>query len=142
MPKPRKLKDPGTSVLLSLDFLYTPTDDIDAAITEHVDALGAELEWKVRAMGTVVGCLRVSESGPRILLTEHLEGSAPILVYRVASYDDALTRLRAAGITDIRELGIPHGPCASFHTSNGQRMAVYELVRPEAQAHFNGRFDP
>jgi len=129
-------------VLLSLDFLYVPTDDIDAAITQHIDALGAEPEWKVRAMGTVVACLRVSEAGPRILLSEHLEGTAPILVYRVAAYDDAMTRLRAAGITDIRELEIPHGPCASFHTDNGQHLAVYELVRPGAQTHFDGRFDP
>jgi hypothetical protein len=129
-------------VLLSLDFLYVPTGAIDEAITQHVDALGAELEWKVRAMATVVACLRVSENGPRLLLTEHLEGTAPILVYRVASYDDALARVRAAGITEIRELEIPHGPCASFRTGNGQHLAVYELVRPDAQTYFDGRFDP
>ncbi|MEX0664146.1 MAG: hypothetical protein WD598_05160 [Acidimicrobiia bacterium] len=129
-------------MLVSLDFLYTPTADVDAAITQHVEALGAELEWKVRGMGTVVACLRVSEDGPRVLLTEHLEGTEPILVYRVASYDEALARVRAGGITEIRELEIPHGPCASFHTANGQHMAVYELVRPEAARHFDGRFDP
>jgi hypothetical protein len=128
-------------VLLSLDFVYTPTDDIDAAIQQHLEGFGAELEWKVRAMETVVACLRVSETGPRILLTEHLDGTEPILVYRVTSYDDALTRLRAAGITEIRELGIPHGPCASFHTDTGQHLAVYELTNPGALTHFDGRFD-
>ena len=129
-------------MFLSLDFLYTPTDDIDAAIAQHVDALGAELEWKVRAMETVVACLRVADTGPRTLLTEHLDGTEPILVYRVSSYDEALARLRAAGITEIRELGIPHGPCASFHTGNGQHLAVYELTNPGAMTHFDGRFDP
>ena len=127
--------------VLSLDFLYTPTDDVDAAIAQHVEAFGAVLEWKVRAMDTVVACLRVAETGPKVLLTEHLEGDAPVLVYRVADYADAVARLRAAGVTGIRELEIPHGPCASFVTANGQRAAVYELVRPGAMTFFDGRFD-
>jgi hypothetical protein len=128
-------------VLVSLDFVYTPTHDVDSAITQHVDAFGAILEWKVRAMATVVACLRVSESGPRILLSEHVEGEIPILVYRVAAYRDAVERLRGAGATEVRELEIPHGPCASLRMHNGQRFAVYELVRPEAMTHFDGRFD-
>jgi hypothetical protein len=41
----------------------------------------------------------------------------------------------------VHELEIPHGPCASFGTSNGQRFAAYELVRPGAMTHFDGRFD-
>ena len=49
--------------------------------------------------------------------------------------------LRAHGITDIEELEIPHGPCASFRAPGGQRMAVYQLVRPGADAHFAGRID-
>lgn len=132
----------GSEVLLSLDFLYVPSSNVDRDIAEHVEALGAELEWKVRAMGTVVACVRVSHAGPRILLSGHLEGTVPILVYRVADYREALARLRAAGVDGIRELEIPHGPCASFRTAAGQRLAVYELVRPEANGHFDGRIDP
>jgi hypothetical protein len=128
-------------MLRSLDFVYTPTDDVDAAIAQHVDGFGGELEWKVRAMGTVVACVRVAEAGPRILLSDHVEGPHPILVYRVDDYTEALAQLRAAGVTDVRELEIPHGPCASFRTSDGQRAAVYELVRPEAATYFDGRFD-
>jgi hypothetical protein len=128
--------------MLSLDFVYVPSSDVDRDIAEHVEALGAELEWKVRAMGTVVACVRVSEAGPRILLSGHLEGTAPILVYRVADYEEAMARLRAAGIDGIRELEIPHGPCASFRTAAGQRLAIYELARPEANRHFEGRIDP
>ena len=128
-------------MLLSLDFVYTPTRDVDTAITQRVDAFGAVLEWKVRAMGTVVACLRVSETGPKILLSEHVEGETPILVYRVAAYREAVDRLRDAAATDVRELEIPHGPCASVRMQNGQRFAVYELVRPGAMTHFDGRFD-
>jgi hypothetical protein len=61
-------------LFLSLDFLYVPTADVDAAARHYVEQLGAELVWKVRGMGTVVACLRVSEAGPAILLSGHLEG--------------------------------------------------------------------
>ena len=128
-------------LFLSLDFLYVPTADVDDAANRYVDQLGVELVWKVRGMGTVVACLRVSEAGPAILLSGHLDGDVPILIYRVADYDEALARLRESGIAHIRELEIPHGPCASFHVPDGQRVAIYELVRPGAAAHFDGRMD-
>lgn len=59
----------------------------------------------------------------------------------MASYGRALDALRAAGVDHVRELEIPQGPCASFSAPGGQRMAIYELVRPEAASHFDGRFD-
>ncbi len=131
----------GETVFESLDFVYVPTEDVDGSAARYVEALGAELVWKVRGMGTVVACLRVSGTGPAILLTSHLEGETPILIYRVADYGRAVERLRDAGITGIRELEIPHGPCASFRAPGGQRFGLYELVRPDADAHFAGRID-
>jgi hypothetical protein len=125
----------------SLDFVYVPTADVDDAARRYVEQLGAELIWKVRGMGTVVACLRVSESGPSILLSGHLEGNAPVLVYRVESYDETLRELGRRGVDDLHRLEIPQGPCASFTAGGGQRVAVYELVRPAAAAHFDGRFD-
>jgi hypothetical protein len=127
-------------VFQSLDFVYVPTDDVDASARAYVEELGATLEWKVRAMGTVVACLRVSETGPAIVLSGHLEGTAPILVYRVGDYDGAVARLRAGGAADLHELEIPHGPCASFH-AGAQRLAVYQLTRPNADRYFAGRID-
>jgi hypothetical protein len=128
-------------VFRSLDFVYVPTGDVDAASQRYVEELGATLVWKVRAMGTVVARLDVSETGPAILLSGHLEGETPILIYRVDDYADAVARLRAAGAADLHELEIPHGPCASFRAPGGQRLAVYELARPDADRHFAGRFD-
>ena len=125
----------------SLDFLYVPTDDVDAAARRYVEQLGAELVWKVRGMGTVVVCLRVSQAGPAILLSGHLEGATPILVYRVADYADAIDRLRSAGVNDMRELELPQGPCASFGLPDGQRVAIYELTRPFVLESFAGRLD-
>ncbi len=128
-------------MLESLDFVYVPTEDVDASAQAYVEELGATLVWKVRAMGTVVAFLRVSDAGPPILLSGHLEGPTPILIYRVADYAKAVERLRAAGASDLHELEIPHGPCASFRAPGGQRLAVYELTRPQAAEHFVGRID-
>ena len=129
-------------MFMSLDFLYVPTADVDLAVDSAVEVLGAALVWKIRAMGTTVACLRVTEAGPALLLSGHLEGEAPILVYRVADYKATVAQLRKVGATDLRELEIPHGPCASFRLGGNQRFAVYELVRPGMDAHFAGRIDP
>jgi hypothetical protein len=128
-------------VFESLDFVYVPTEDVETAARRYVEEVGAALVWKVRGMGTVVACLRLSEAGPAIVLSGHLEGPTPILIYRVADYAEAVARLRAAGASDLHELEIPHGPCASFRAPGGQRFAVYELTRPEADRHFAGRID-
>ena len=124
----------------SLDFIYVPAADVDAEAQRHVEALGAELVWKVRGMGTTVACLRVGEPGPAILLSGHLTGTTPILVYRVADYATTVGQLRERGVT-VHELEIPHGPCGSFTAEGGQRYAVYQLVRPEAVHLFDGRID-
>jgi len=127
-------------VLRSLDLIYVPTDDVDAAARGYVEQLGAAMVWKVRGMSTVVACLRVSGEGPSILVSGHLEGPTPILIYRVDDHDATVAALRGAGI-DVRELEIPHGPCAAFTAPGGQRLAIYQLTRPGADAHFAGRFD-
>ena len=125
----------------SLDFLYTPTADVDATVDHYVHALGAALLWKVRAMGTTVAAVRVSDGGPLILLAGHLDGEAPILVYRTDDYARTTTALKDAGV-ELDEFEIPHGPCAAFRAQGGQPFAVYELTRPEAATQFDGRIDP
>jgi catechol 2,3-dioxygenase-like lactoylglutathione lyase family enzyme len=128
-------------VFASLDFIYTPAGDVDAAVAFYVDTLGAELRWKVRAMGTTVAAVRVSEDGPLVLLAGHLQGDTPVLVYRVDDYAATTAALRTAGV-DLDELEIPHGPCAALRAEGGQLLAVYELTRPEGATHFDGRIDP
>lgn len=125
----------------SLDFIYVPTADVDATARSYVEDLGAVLVWRVRGMGTTVACLHLSDAAPAVLLAGHLHGSGPILVYRVDSYASATRALVAKGV-ELKELEIPHGPCASFTAEGGQRCAVYELVRPEAAGFFDGRIDP
>ncbi len=126
----------------SLDFIYTPTADVDATADWYVEMLGARLDFKVRAMGTTVAALSIASTGPRVLLAGHLHTPGPILVYRVADYHATLTKLAAAGLSAREELEIPHGPCAVFDAVGGQAFAIYELVRPEAATYFEGRVDP
>ena len=70
----------------SLDYIYVPAADVDAEAERYAGTLGAELIWKVRAMGTTVACVRVAEAGPAILLSGHLQGPGAVLVYRVPDY--------------------------------------------------------
>ena len=114
---------------------------MDVTVDHYVKVLGADLRWKVRGMGTVVACLTVAGSGPAVLLSGHLRGDVPVLVYRVADYAATVDALRAGGVGAVHELEIPHGPCASFTMAGGQRYAVYQLVRPEVAGYFDGRFD-
>jgi hypothetical protein len=124
----------------SLDYIYVPAADVDAEAERYAGTLGAELIWKVRAMGTTVACLRVAEAGPAILLSGHLQGPGAVLVYRVPDYPATVQLLRQRSVA-VHELEIPHGPCATF-TLAGQRYAVYQLTRPDAVHLFDGRIDP
>ncbi len=126
----------------SLDFVYTPTADVDATADWYVTVFGARLDFKVKAMGTTVASVSIADDGPRILLAGHLHTPGPILVYRVTSYADSVQALREAGVEWREELEIPHGPCAVFEASGGQAFAIYELVRPGAATYFDGRVDP
>jgi predicted enzyme related to lactoylglutathione lyase len=127
----------------SLDFLYVPAPDVDRAIEYYVSTLGAELIWKVRHGGTVVANVRLSRTGPALLLAGHLEGTVPILIYRVADLDAAMAELTARGWkSDGDPFEIPQGPCVTFRDPNGQRFALYQLLRPEMNERFAGRIDP
>jgi hypothetical protein len=125
-------------VLLSLDYLYTPSADADRAVERCVGGLGAVLEWRVAAIGAVVAAVRTTETGPLVLFADHLHEESAIAIYRVASYPAALARLRRHGAEQIREVEIPPGPCATFSLS-GARLGVYELTRPHAGAHLAAR---
>lgn len=117
---------------MELDFLYVPSADVAADATYWVNVLGARLVFAVDGMGARVAMLELGSSGPRVLLTDHLEDQRTILIYRVADLVRTEKELRAKGWKRGRSLEIPHGPCISFATPGGQRVAIYQLARPEA----------
>jgi hypothetical protein len=124
-----------------LDFLYVPSTDVARDLAYFSDVLGGEVVFAIDSMGTRVAAVRLSEDPPLVLLTDHLEGERPILVYRVPDLGAALADLERRGWEREHTFEIPHGPICSFTGVGGHRIAVYQLTRPEVGAHFEGRRD-
>jgi hypothetical protein len=126
---------------MELDFLYVPSADVAADATYWVNVLGARLVFAIEGMGARVAMLELGSNGPRILLTDHLEDQRTVLIYRVEDLDRTQKELHSKGWKRGRSIDIPHGPCISFATPGGQRVAIYQLTRPEVANHFVGRMD-
>ena len=105
------------------------------------DVLGGRVVFAIDAMGTRVAAVALTEEPPLVLLTDHLEGERPILVYRVPDLAAALEELEGRGWTREHRFEIPHGPYCSFRAPGGHRLALYQLTRSEVAAHFEGRRD-
>ncbi len=132
----------GTGALFgSLDFLYMPSRDVAADIAHFVDGLGGSLIFAIERFGTRVAMVRLTEEGPAVLLAEHLAGDTPVLVYRVADLEQALSELGDRGVSVAARFGIPHGPGAELATPGPQRIALYQLTRPEVRDRLAGRRD-
>jgi len=126
----------------SLDYIYVPAVEFEEAERFYTGALGGELRWRIRDGGVTVAAVRLSDEGPLVLLASHLAAHQTILIYRVRSLESARQQLLDAGWTDLDEpFEIPQGPCLVFRDPGGQRLAIYELVRPFVEKSFEGRFD-
>ena len=124
-----------------LDYLYTPARDVAAAAAYFVDVLGGKLVFAVEGMGARVAMIELTGGPPHVLLTDHLEDERPIYIYRVDDLGKALAALKKRGLKKEQRLEIPMGPCSSFVTPQGQRIALYERARPQVLEHFIGRRD-
>jgi hypothetical protein len=125
----------------ALDFVYLPSDDVAADLGFYTEVLGGEAVFAIEAFGARVAEVSLSQGGPRLLLADHLEGEAPVLVHRVDDLDATVAELERRGLVIEARFGIPHGPCATLHSPGGQRLAIYELTRPGADERLAGRFD-
>jgi catechol 2,3-dioxygenase-like lactoylglutathione lyase family enzyme len=124
-----------------LDYIYMPSRDVAADVAFFTDVLGGRLVFAIEAMGTRVAMVELTAEPPRILLAGHLEGDNPILVYRVDRLEAAAQELEDHGWDEGHAMEIPQGPVRSFVAPGGQRLAIYELTRPGAEASFAGRRD-
>jgi hypothetical protein len=125
-----------------LDFIYTPSRDVAGDVDFFAGVLGGRVVFAIEDMGTRVAAIELTPESPQILLADHLEGGErSILVYRVGDLEAALDRLVAQGWEREHTFEIPHGPCCSLSSSGGHRVALYQLTRPEASEHFEGRRD-
>lgn len=125
----------------SLDFLYIPSQDVAADAAYFTEVLGGTLVFAIQEWNTRVAMVEMSAGPPHLLFTDHVEGERPILIYRVEDLDTTLDRLQTTGWVKENVFEIPQGPCCSFRTPGGHRVAVYQLIRPKVAAHFNGRVD-
>jgi hypothetical protein len=132
---------PGDPPFGSLDFVYHPSRDVKRDLAYFTDVLGGRPRFAVEGMGARVAAIELAPPPPLLLLADHVEGETPILVYRVDKLRAAMTRLERQGWQREQTFEIPHGPICSFRTPGGQRIAVYELTRPGAADHFEGRRD-
>jgi len=124
-----------------LDFVYMPSRDVATDMAYFTEVLGGRLVFAVEGMGTRVAMVELTEGSPRVLLAGHLDGDQPVLVYRVDDLALGMRELEARGWRRQPTFEIPHGPVCSFRTPGGHRLAIYQLVRPEAGEHFAGRRD-
>ena len=131
---------PG-SPLDQLEFLYMPSADVAGDLAFFTEVLGGEVVFAIEAYDTRVAEVRLGGGGPRLLLADHLAADAGLLVYRVTDLDAAAAELERRGLAIEARFGIPHGPCATLRAPGGQRLAIYELTRPQADGRFAGRHD-
>jgi hypothetical protein len=125
----------------SLDFVYLPSRDAAAELARFTDSLGAELVFAIEAFGTRVAMIKLAAAVPALLLAEHLEGGRPVLVFRVGDLERTVSELETRGVAITARFGIPHGPCVELAAPGPQRIALYQLTRPEASQRLAGRRD-
>jgi hypothetical protein len=124
-----------------LDFIYCPSADVAAERAYYVERLGAELVFAIEAFDTRVAMLRLTPSGPKLLLAQHLHGERPVLIFRVADLEAAEADLARRGVGLSARFGFPDGDATEVELPGPQRVAIYERSRPDRAAQLEGRID-
>ncbi len=124
----------------TLDYVYMPSKDVAADLRYFTDVLGATRIFAIEDGGARVAMIALGEEPPQLLLTDHLDTDAPILVFRVPDLGDQVDRLRKQDVEGWR-LELPMGPAFSWRAPAGQRIAIYEPTRVEVVQRFLGRSD-
>ena len=124
-----------------LDYLYIPSADVATDVGYFTEVLGGRAVFAIDDGGTRAAMVEMSNGPPRLIFTDHLEGERAIMIYRVANLRAALKDLAGRGWEKEATFEIPQGPCCSFVSPAGHRVALYQLTRPNVEEHFAGRFD-
>ena len=124
----------------TLDYVYMPSRDVAADLRYFTDVVGGEVVFAIDDGGTRVAMVTLGSEPPQLLLTDHLDSDAPILVFRVVDLAAQVNRLRAQNVDGWR-LELPMGPAFSWTAPGGQRVAIYEPTRVGVVDHFVGRHD-
>ena len=128
-------------VFEELDFIYCPSADVSAELAHYVQGLGAEVVFAIERFDTRVAALRLTVTGPKLLLAQHLHGEQPVLIYRVPDLDAAEAELARRGVGFSPRFEVPDGVATEVDVPGPQRIAVYQRMRPERAAQLEGRLD-
>jgi hypothetical protein len=131
----------SATVFDQLDFVYLPSRDVAADLEHYSAGLGGEIVFAIERFGTRVAMVRLASEGPRLLLAEHLQGDQPILLFRVDDLDAAVGELAQRGVETGSPFEMPYGHGVEVLSPGPQRLALYELTRPERGAGLAGRRD-
>jgi predicted enzyme related to lactoylglutathione lyase len=116
-----------------LSYLYIGVDDVERSVAFYESALGAVMVWRFRRFGTEVAGMRVSETGPLVLLAEHRPVPSCLPIWTVPHLEAAVARLTASGFATSGETaGTPDGPVHVFQDSEGNQLALLQADRPHA----------
>ncbi len=124
-----------------LEFIYLPSRDVAADVIHYTEGLGGELAFAIEAFATRVAMVRLSPDAPAVLLAGHLDGEQPVLVYRVPDLERAIGELEERGVELAARFEIPHGPGVELVNPGPQRVALFELTRPQRAGRLEGRRD-
>ena len=114
-------------------YLYVGVDDVDRAIAFYEQALGAEFVWHFRRFGTEVAAVRVSATGPLVLLAAHRPTPSCLPIWTVDDLDATVARLAAAGFADRGETaGTPDGPVHVLRDPDGNELGLLQQDVPNA----------
>jgi hypothetical protein len=130
----------GNGPFGTLDYVYMRSRDVARDVAYFTDVLGATRVFAIADGGTRVAMVALGVEPPRLVLTDHLDSDAPILIFRVDDLDAELARLRLNDVDGWR-LELPMGPAFSWTAPGGQRVAIYEPTRTGVVDHFVGRND-
>jgi hypothetical protein len=107
-----------------------PSRDVERDLALYTGVMGAGGAFAIEAFGTRrAGGTDRPRAPPAA--GRAWRGDAPVLVYRMCDLDTTMAELERRGLPTESRFGIPHRPCATFRAPGGQRLAVYELTRPE-----------
>jgi hypothetical protein len=123
-----------------LDFVYLPSRDVAADLVYWEGSVGATVVFAIERFDTRVAMVELGD-GPGFLLAQHLEGDAPVLVYRVDDLDAEITTLADRGVAVSEHFEFPYGEAVELVSPGPQRVAIYQRTRPERGDSIRGRRD-
>ena len=131
-------KETGAPPFGRLRFLYVGSSDVERDILYYSDVLGGVLVWNVKSEGTQVAAFRMGKDA-LTLLADHMPAPSCEPVYEVDDIKSSAKLLKSKGWKPDASFEIPNGPCHIFKDPSGNRLVIFQDVRPDVMRYIAGR---